>query len=164
MALATSVDGCSSCANVFFARDGNDFIFFTFNSTRKAHQIRFNPNVQITIWPGEEEGIRDIRVEGNCFRIKQPGEISKAREKILSVTDAFREHMDDKFLNANGITGYYRVTPTRITYIDFCSDPKFEAIEFPENQRGTLIEALEAMRNRLLLWIQAVRALFLPQR
>jgi len=36
MVLATSVDSCSSCASVFFARDGDDLLFFTFNPTRKA--------------------------------------------------------------------------------------------------------------------------------
>ena len=81
MVLATSVDGCSSCASVFFARDGDDFLFFTFNPTRKARQIRFNPGVQMAIWPQGEDGIRGLRVEGNCFRIHQPEAIRAAREK-----------------------------------------------------------------------------------
>ena len=45
MFLATSVDGVSSGASVFFARDGHDLLFFTFNPSRKAEQIRINPRV-----------------------------------------------------------------------------------------------------------------------
>ena len=36
MFLATSVDGISSGASVFFARDGHDLLFFTFNPSRQA--------------------------------------------------------------------------------------------------------------------------------
>ncbi len=49
MFLATSVDGISSGASVFFARDGHDLLFFTFNPSRKAEQIRCNPTVQAVI-------------------------------------------------------------------------------------------------------------------
>ena len=37
MFIATSVGGNSSGASVFYARDGEDLVFFTFNPTRK-HQ------------------------------------------------------------------------------------------------------------------------------
>jgi 1,4-dihydroxy-2-naphthoate octaprenyltransferase len=160
MVLATSVDGCSSCASVFFARDGDDFLFFTFNPTRKARQIAFNPRVQMSIWPAGEDGIRGIRVEGNCFRIRQSEEISAARAKILEVTDAFQQYMDDEFLDANGVTGYYRIRPTRITHIDFYAESQFETLEFAENRRSALAEASGAISKRLLLWLQAVRAPF----
>ena len=40
MFIATSVGGNSSGASVFYARDGEDLVFFTFNPTRKAEQIR----------------------------------------------------------------------------------------------------------------------------
>lgn len=160
MVLATSVDGCSSCASVFFARDGDDFLFFTFNPTRKARQIAFNPHVQMSIWPAGEEGIRGVRVEGNCFRIRQPEEIRVAREKILQVTEAFQQYMDDDFLDANGVTGYYRIKPTRITHIDFYAESQFETLEFPGNRRSALAEASSAIKSRLLLWLQAVRAPF----
>jgi hypothetical protein len=36
MFIATSVGGNSSGASVFFSRDGEDLVFFTFNPTRKA--------------------------------------------------------------------------------------------------------------------------------
>ncbi len=160
MVLATSVDGCSSCASVFYARDGDDLLFFTFNPTRKARQIHFNPAVQATIWPQGEHGIRGVRVEGNCCRIKQPAAIKAAREKILAVTNAFQQYMDDEFLDANGVTGYYRIKPTQITHIDFYAESQFESLQFPENRRPALVEALDASKNRLLLWIQAVRAPF----
>lgn len=160
MVLATSVDGCSSCASVFFARDGDDFLFFTFNPTRKARQIAFNPRVQMTIWPAGEDGIRGLRVDGNCFRIRPAEEIKLAREKILAVTDAFQQYMDDEFLDANGVTGYYRVKPTQITHIDFYAEAQFETLDFPENDRSALAQALGAAKSRLLLWLQAVRAPF----
>jgi 1,4-dihydroxy-2-naphthoate octaprenyltransferase len=160
MVLATSVGGLSSCASVFFARDGDDFLFFTFNPTRKARQIRFNPRVQMSIWPADGEGIRGLRVDGNCFRIRQADEVASAREKILAVTDAFREYMDDEFLSQNDVTGFYRIRPTRITLIDFYADTQFETLEFAQNRRGPLDEALGAIGNRLLLWVQAVRAPF----
>ena len=129
MVLSTAVDGCASSASVFYARDGDDFLFFTFNPTRKARQIRFNPQVQMTIWPNQEQGIRGVRVEGLCFRISQPDAIRQAREKILAVTDAFKAYMDDEFLSANGVTGYYRIKPTRITHIDFYADSQFESLK-----------------------------------
>lgn len=160
MVLATSVDGGSSCASVFFARDGDDFLFFTFNPTRKARQISFNPRVQMTIWPRDEDGIRGVRVEGNCYRIRQAEEIAAARARILEVTDAFQQYMDDAFLDANGVTGYYRVKPTRITHIDFYAESQFETLEFPENCRPALVEASNAIKNRIVLWLQAVRAPF----
>jgi 1,4-dihydroxy-2-naphthoate octaprenyltransferase len=160
MVLATSVDGCSSCASVFFARDGDDFLFFTFNPTRKARQIAFNPRVQMSIWPAGEDGIRGVRVEGDCFRIRRPEEIRAARAKILEVTDAFQQYMDDEFLDANGVTGYYRVRPTRITHIDFYAESQFETLEIPENRGSALAQASSAASNRLVLWLQAVRAPF----
>ena len=40
MFLSTSVGGNSSGASVFFTRDGDDLIFFTFNPSRKAEQIK----------------------------------------------------------------------------------------------------------------------------
>ena len=47
MFIATSVGGNSSGASVFYARDGEDLVFFTFNPTRKAEQIRLNPRVHV---------------------------------------------------------------------------------------------------------------------
>ena len=42
MTLSTSVAGNSSAANVYFANDGLDIYFFTFNPSRKAVQISMN--------------------------------------------------------------------------------------------------------------------------
>ena len=75
MFLATSVDGISSGASVFFARDGHDLLFFTFNPSRKAEQIRVNPSVQVVIWPKSQEGIRGLQIEGACHLIRNPEEI-----------------------------------------------------------------------------------------
>ena len=70
MFIATSVDGNSSGASVFFARDGADLLFFTFNPSRKAEQIRLNPNVQAVVWPADQSGIRGLQITGSCALIK----------------------------------------------------------------------------------------------
>ena len=160
MTLATSVDGNSSASSVFFARDGHDLIFFTFNPTRKAEQIRVNPKVQAVIWPKGMEGIRGLQIEGRCFRIKDRQEIQKAHDLILQTTTAFKEYMDDPFLIKNKVVGYYRLKPTLIKYVDFYSDEKFQFKEFPQNNVSVLSEAVQSVLNRLVLWIRAVRAPF----
>ena len=111
MFLATSVDGISSGASVFYARDGYDLLFFTFNPSRKAEQIRINPTVQAVIWPKAHDGIRGLQIEGECHLIRNPEQQSLAHDKILSVTDAFRSYMDDRKIK-NAMTtlgpGVYR--------------------------------------------------------
>lgn len=160
MFLATSVDGNSSGSSVFFARDGEDLVFFTFHPTRKAEQIRANPRVHCVIWPRGQEGIRGLQIDGECRRIDDPEEQARAREKVLEVTTAFQEFMDDPFLTANGVAGYYRVRPTTIKYVDFHDDPKFRWREYPENRTPLLRELLRGAGRRLLLWLRAVRAPF----
>ncbi len=160
MTLATSVDGNSSAASVFFARDGQDLIFFTFNPTRKAEQIRVNPRVQAVIWPKGQEGIRGLQIEGLCYQIKDAQEIQKAHDLILQTTTAFQEFMDDPFLIKNKVVGYYRLKPTLIKYVDFYADEKFQFREFPEHEIPTIKEALQAFSKRIGLWIRAVRAPF----
>jgi len=160
MFLATSVDGISSGASVFFSRDGHDLLFFTFNPSRKAEQIRINPRVQAVIWPGNADGIRGLQIEGACRQITDASEKRHAREKILAVTDAFRAYMDDPFLNDNHVVGYYRIRPTTTKYIDFYSNPQFEWREYPENRSGVLRSMLTALASRLTLWVRAVRAPF----
>jgi len=70
MTLSTSVFSHPSAANVYFANDGLDIYFFTFNPTRKAVQINFNPKVQIVIRPDGEDGIKELQLDGyakkNC--------------------------------------------------------------------------------------------------
>lgn len=160
MTLSTSVDGISSAASVFYARQGEDLVFFTFNPTRKAEQIRANPHVQAVIWPKDQEGIRGVQVEGVAYQIKDQEEIKTARELILSVTDAFKEFMDDSFLKKNKVTGYYRLKPTSIKYIDFYADTKFQWREFAENKISPLKDALYQVGNRVKVWFRAVRAPF----
>ncbi len=160
LTLATSVDGNSSAASVFFARDGQDLIFFTFNPTRKAEQIRVNPHVQAVIWPKGQEGIRGLQIEGLCQQIKDAQEIKKAHDLILQTTTAFKDFMDDPFLIKNRVVGYYRIKPTLIKYIDFYAEEKFRFKEFPQNQLPVFKDALQSVVKRLVLWIRAVRAPF----
>lgn len=158
--LSTSVDNNPSGSALFFARDGQHLIFFTFNTTRKAEQIRYNPRVQAVVWPKGQEGIRGVQIEGECERIKDPEQVKRARELLLKVTTAFKPYMDDPFLQKNNVVGYYRIKPTAIKYIDFHADPQFEWREYPENQPGDLRTFLRSVRNRLALWVRAVRAPF----
>jgi 1,4-dihydroxy-2-naphthoate octaprenyltransferase len=160
MFLSTSVDGISSGATVFFARDGRDLLFFTFNPSRKAEQIRINPTVQAVIWPKNQEGIRGLQIEGECRAIRDPEEQRHARDKIMNVTDAFRTYMYDPFLIENRVVGYYRIRPTVTKYVDFYSEPRFQWREYPENRTGVAGAMLRSTLNRLRLWMRAVRAPF----
>ncbi|MCG6871329.1 MAG: UbiA family prenyltransferase [Gammaproteobacteria bacterium] len=160
MFLATSVAGNSSGSSVFFARDGDELVFFTFNPSRKAEQIRVNPNVQAVVWPDGEEGIRGLQIQGRCQRIRDKHEVQRAREAILAVTDAFRSFMDDPFLVANNVVGYYRLRPVTTKYVDFHDDPKFRWREYPQNRVPMLREMAGAIGRSLLLWIRALRAPF----
>ena len=160
MFLATSVDGISSGASVFFARDGHDLLFFTFNPSRKAEQIRVNPKVQAVVWPKAQEGIRGLQIEGGCHRIRRLEEQRLAREKILAVTNAFRDYMDDPYMNENRLVGYYRIRPTSTKYVDFHADPQFQWREYPENRVVAAKAMLDSAASRLRLWIRAVRAPF----
>ncbi len=160
MFIATSVDGNSSGASVFFARDGQDLVFFTFHPTRKAEQIRVNPRVQVVVWPEGQEGIRELQIDGRCSIITDPDEQKRARELVLQTTTAFQEFMEDEFLVKNKVVGYYRVKPTVIKHVDFFAEEKFEWREYPQNQVGAVRDFLGSLGRRLLLWLRAVRAPF----
>ena len=94
MFIATSVGGNSSGASVFFNRDGDDLIFFTFNPTRKAEQIRINPRVHAVIWPKGQEGIRGLQIDGEAYKIKDEDEKKKAYDLVLQTTEAFKESIN----------------------------------------------------------------------
>jgi len=160
MTLATSSDGNSSAATVFFARDGRDLIFFTFNPSRKAEQIRVNPRVQATVWPEGEKSIRGLQIEGRCYQIKDEKEQQRAYELILQTTQAFKNFMDDEFLKQNKVSGYYRLKPTTIKYVDFDAQPPFEWREYPQNQVSSFKDFVQSFFSRLMVWVRAVRAPF----
>ena len=71
LTLATSVSGNSSAANVYFANDGLNIYFFTFNPSRKATQIAFNPHVQCVIRPENEDGIKELQIDGFAEKITE---------------------------------------------------------------------------------------------
>lgn len=161
MFLSTSVDGNSSGATVFYARDGFDLIFFTFNPTRKAEQIRFNPRVQAVIYPAGGEGIRGLQIEGECYPIKDPEEKKKAYQLVRETTDVFVEFMDDPFLNENKVVDFYRIKPAAIKYVDFYAQEKFQWKIFPENKTPVWrFMGAQFLRN-IQLWMRITRAPFL---
>ena len=119
MTLSTSVAGNSSAANVYFANDGLDIYFFTFNPSRKAVQISMNPKVQCVIRPDGEDGIKELQIDAYASKVTDDDEVEKAKKAILNVTEAFSEYMHDDFLIANDVIGYYKIQPTTIKYVDF---------------------------------------------
>ena len=102
MFIATSVGGNSSGASVFFSRDGEDLVFFTFNPTRKAEQIRLNPRVHVVIWPKGQEGIEGLQIDGECYKIKDEDEKKKAYEDNINLMYvAFTRPKLGLFIRAN---------------------------------------------------------------
>ena len=161
LTLSTSVAGNPSAANVYFANDGLDIYFFTFNPSRKAVQIAFNPKIQCVVRPDGEDGIKELQIDGFAKKITDQSEKDKARELILKVTDAFSEYMHDDFLIANDVVGYYKIKPTRIKYVDFYADTQFEWMELPENNPGLLSQLIGNFSRNLKYWITIIRAPFL---
>ncbi len=161
MFLATSVGRNPSGASVFFSQDGDDLVFFTFNPSRKAEQIKFNPRIHAVIWPKNQEGIRGLQIDGECYQIRDKAEKEKAYKLILETTEAFKEFMDDDFLKENDVVGYYRIKPTTIKYVDFYAKEKFEWKTIPSNETPPLKMAWKMMWKQLGLWVRAVRAPFL---
>ena len=87
MTLSTSVAGNSSAANVYFANDGLDIYFFTFNPSRKAVQISMNPKVQCVIRPDGEDGIKELQIDAYASKVTDKDEVEKAfSTSSLSVT------------------------------------------------------------------------------
>ena len=101
LTISTAVGNNPSSANVYYYNDGFDLYFFTFNPTRKAEQIKVNPEIQCVIRPEGEEGIKELQITGYAYQIKDPDEVKKAHDKILRVTTAFQKYMDDDFLKKN---------------------------------------------------------------
>ena len=161
MTLSTSVSGNSSAANVYFANDGLDIYFFTFNPTRKAVQINFNPKVQCVVRPDGEDGIKELQIDGYAKKITDQSEKDKAREAVLKVTKAFSEYMHDDFLIANDVVGYYKIKPTVIKYVDFFAETQFEWMEIPENIPSMSSEWLGGLGRTIKRWMTIVRAPFL---
>ena len=161
LTLSTSVAGNPSAANVYFANDGLDIYFFTFNPSRKAVQIAFNPKIQCVVRPDGEDGIKELQIDGFAKKITDQSEKDKARELILKVTDAFSEYMHDDFLIANDVVGYYKIKPTTIKYVDFYADTQFEWMELPENNPGLLSQLIGNFSRNLKYWITIIRAPFL---
>ena len=161
MTLSTSVAGNASAANVYYANDGTDIYFFTFNPSRKAVQISVNPKVQCVIRPDGEDGIKELQIDGYAHKITDKDEANKAREAILNVTEAFSDFMHDEFLIQNDVVGYYKIKPTVIKYVDFFAEEKFEWMELPENRPSFLSEVKSNITNTLKYWAAVVRAPFL---
>ena len=133
----------------------------TFNPSRKAVQIAFNPKVQCVIRPDGEDGIKELQIDGFAKKITDQSEKDKAKQLILKITQAFSEYMHDDFLIANDVVGYYKIKPTTIKYVDFYADTQFEWMELPENKPNLLSELVGNLSRILKYWITIIRAPFL---
>ena len=160
LTLSTAVGSNPSAANVYYYNVGFDLYFFTFNPTRKAEQIKVNPEVQCVLRPEGEEGIKELQITGYAHQIKDPKEIEKAHDNILKVTTAFQKHMDDEFLKKNKIVGYFKIIPTVIKYVDFFSEPQFEWKEFPQNQKSLLSSIASKFLKKVGLYLRELRMPF----
>jgi len=160
MTVSTAVGNNPSAANVYYYNDGFDLYFFTFNPTRKAEQIRVNPDVQCVIRPDGEEGIKELQITGRAHQIKDKDEIEKAYKNILKVTTAFQPYMEDEFLKKNKVVGYYKIVPTVIKYVDFFADKQFEWKEFPENQKSLFSNIVSKFLKKVSLYLRIMRAPF----
>ena len=94
LTLSTSVAGNPSAANVYFANDGLDIYFFTFNPSRKAVQIAFNPKVQCVVRPDGEDGIKELQIDGFAKKITDESELmlflaSRAENTINGILGCF---------------------------------------------------------------------------
>lgn len=160
LTLSTSVGNNPSAANVYYYNVGFDLYFFTFTPTRKAEQIKVNPEVQCVLRPEGEEGIKELQITGYAHQIKDPKEVEKAHDNILKVTTAFQQYMDDDFLKKNKIVGYYKIVPTVIKYVDFFSEPQFEWKEFPQNQKSLLSSITGKFLKKVGLYLRELRIPF----
>ena len=159
LTFATSVSGNSSAANVYFANDGLNIYFFTFNPTRKATQIAFNPHVQCVIRPENEEGIKELQIDGFAEKIIDNHEKEKAKQLILNVTKAFESYMNDEFLIENDVVGYYKIKPTVIKYVDFYAEKQFEWMEVPDNKPSLLSQIIGSLTRKIKYFITVVLSL-----
>ena len=161
LTLGTSVAGNPSVANVYFANEGLDIFFFTFNPTRKAMQINFNPHVQCVVRPENEDGIKELQIDGIAKKITDDVEKQKAKQSILKVTKAFEEYMDDDFLIKNDVVGYYKISPVTIKYVDFYAEKQFEWLELSENKLSFFNELFGSLINKIKYLLLIIRAPFL---
>ncbi len=157
--ISTSVDGMSNATLKNFVQDGNDLIFWAFNTEPAAEQIRLNAQVQALTVPAANSP--SLHIEGRCYPLKDEKEITQARQALLDAGLAPAELLNDPFLIKNKVIGYYRLKPLRIRKKEPLPEPAVqEQIEFPQNRPSELAVGLSDVLNRLKLWIRAVRAPF----
>ncbi len=157
--LSTSVDGVTNAALKNVVPNGNDLIFWAFNTERTAEQIRLNPHVHALTVPMNDSPF--LHIEGRCYPLKDKSEIEQARQAFLKAGLAPAEILNDPFLIKNKVIGYYRLKPIRITQeISLGNDSAQAPMEFPKNRSSDWAVGINDVLNRLKLWIRAVRAPF----
>ena len=160
LTLGTCCQNNPSAANIYFANDGLDLYFFTFNPSRKAQQIKYNSKVQCVVRPDGEPGIKELQIDGYAQKVTDENEIKKAKSMILRVTEAFSEYMNDDFLIKNKVVSYYKIQPTVIKYVDFHAEKQFEWLEINKNEPSLIAKVKNTITSKLLLYIHTIRAPF----
>jgi len=152
--IATTVGDLPSAASVFYARDDDTLVFFSFLTTRKVEQLRVNPRVQMAIGLDKTDEVRGLQLEGLAEVITDDVGKQRARELILGVTDAFAKWMDVP------VACFVRVRPTLVKRVSLAGEPSFSFQELPENEPAPLLGSLRSLLGRLKLTARAVRAPF----
>lgn len=91
-----------------------EIVFDTLGSTRKAENLRSNPNIALVFGSAAAGTVRSVQLEGTA------GELPAAHPLVELYLSRFPDGRDR--LGWPGIT-WFRVTPTWLRYSDFAQDP-----------------------------------------
>ncbi|MFQ5979508.1 MAG: UbiA family prenyltransferase [Candidatus Heimdallarchaeota archaeon] len=155
MTLATSVDGNSTSNTVFYIVDGFELYFFTLLPTRKFQQIMYNQRVSAVIDDNKSEGARGIQIQGRAVVLRDPAEIDRLKPLLLKAAVPEFESLFEL-----PVARFVKIVPEQIKLVDFYSSDQFQFIEFPENRLSVASRINQAGKNKLRLWVRALRAPF----
>lgn len=142
MTIATAGDGVPWAAAVFYANDGFDLYFLSDPDSRHSRYIAGNPLVSVTVNEDchDWRKIKGVQLEGKAGMVTTEDELQKAVATYVakySFTAAYLKLMSSPFPRIAGyldkllrglphvpglpktfVTRFYRVTSTRVRFID----------------------------------------------
>ncbi len=122
LTLATSADGEAHAASLMYAVDGFDLYWVSDPNSRHSQHLERNPRVAATIAPDYSDFavIRGLQIHGNAKRLSGPGEILHASARMLGRYGFLRTLAAGPaaLRLAFERSGFYRLSPERITFID----------------------------------------------
>lgn len=155
MTLATSVDSNSTSNTVFYIADGFELYFFTLLPTRKFQQMMYNQRISAVIDDNKSSGARGIQIQGRAVVLRDAAEINRLKPLLLKAAVPEFESLFDL-----PVARFVKIVPEQIKLVDFYSSDQFQFIEFPENRLSVASRLSQATKNKLRLWIRALRAPF----